>query len=102
MFTRQKKLSVNIFPIFQTLCKCVFLKTKIQQFVKVHYLEIFLKTTVEELHHLHAAPIPGTIIFYASLSSSALDSTLLYRKPIYFKQTEGNRRVVEIFFFTFL
>jgi hypothetical protein len=36
---KAKKLSVNIFPIFQKLCKCVFLKTKIQQFVKVHYLE---------------------------------------------------------------
>jgi hypothetical protein len=36
---KAKKLSVNIFPIFQKLRKCVFFKTKIQQYVKVHYLE---------------------------------------------------------------
>jgi hypothetical protein len=97
---KAKKLSV-IFPIFQKLRKCVIFRTKIKQFVSKSTLSgKMFKTSVEELHHLHAAPFPATI-FYASLSSSALDSYLLYRKSIYFKQTEGNRRVVEIFFFAF-
>jgi hypothetical protein len=75
---KAKKLSVNIFPIFQKLRKCVFFKTKNTAICKsTLYGKMFLKTSVEDLHHLHAAPFPGTIFD----ASSALDSSLLY---IYF------------------